>query len=465
MKLRHPSLIYLAAWLLSVIGTVGMVEPYPLAHPTLASPFYEVTLSQGTTEIAAPVMFSSAQKRDSNPHADTSWAAFAFEGPVSITLRRLGHPISTARVLPSARGITPVVSVQGEVTFSVSAPGQFAIELDGQLGANPLLIFADPPETEIPDQNDPKVRWFSPGIHSLGTEVQTVSSGETLYFAPGSLVYGCFKGDDAADVRLLGRGILAGTIYPPNPPNTYTAPHLFELAGSSDQTLVDGITFLDSPHYNLLLRGNRCTVRNVKMIGWWYGTDGVGVGADSLVENSFFKVNDDTFKLYRDNMVVRGCTVWQMENGMPFQLSWNLNQDASHVRVSDCDVIRVEHYKEANNRAVFGSIHGGSGNLSDYIFENIRIEGPIFRLVKLTALLTSWSRSPVAGTISHLTFRDIYVEGPVLQSNLIQSLEATGRFEDITFQNLVVEGQLITESANASFKIDPASTARIRFIP
>ena len=465
MKLRHPSLLFLATWSLSAVGAVGMVEPYPLAHPTLASPFYEVTLSQGTTSIEAPVMFSAAQKRDSNPHADTSWAAFAFEGSVTVTIRRPSGHVTSARVLPTHRGIVPHVSSDGTVSFTLNKPGQFAIELDGQLEAHPLLVFADPPEQNIPDRNNPDVRWFDPGLHNLGPEIQLVSAGEILYFAPGSLVYGRFKGTDADNVRICGRGILAGTIYPPNPPDTYTVPHLFELSGTSHNTRVEGITFLDSPHYNLLLRGDRCTVQNIKMIGWWYGTDGVGVGANSLVENSFFKVNDDTFKLYRDDMVVRDCTIWQMENGMPFQLSWNLNQDASRIRVSDCDVIRVEHFREANNRAVFGSIHGGSGNLSDYVFENIRVEGPIFRLVKLTALLTKWSRAPTAGTISSLTFRHIDVEGPVAKPNEIKSFEATGRFEDITFQNLTIGGQLITEPAKSSFVIDPVSTARIRFIP
>ncbi len=441
------------------------IQPYPLPDPSLRSPHYEVTLTQGDNKSASPVLFTRAQQIATNPHDDTSWTSFAFEGAVTVTVRATAGPVTKARVLPSSRGITPDLHSDGSLSFILDRPGQFAVEINGRLDAHPLLIFADPPETDIPDRNAPNVRWFGPGVYNLGNETQPVAAGDIIYLAPGALVYGLFKGANAPDVQLTGRGILAGSVYPPNPPNTYTAPHLFELRGDSDRVRVEGITFLNSPHYNLLLRGREHHVSNIKMIAWWWSTDGLGIGADSIVEDSFFKVSDDTFKLYYDGMIVRRNVVWQMDNGMVFQLSWNLNTNASGIRVSDIDVIRVEHYRDANNRAVFGSIHGGSADLSDFVFEDIRIEGPIFRLVKLTALQTSWSRSPTSGTIHGLLFRDIEVEGPVLQSNEIKTLEDTGRFEDITFENLTIGGKVITAPVQANFDIDPNSTSNIRFTP
>lgn len=450
-------------------AAVGMisaaVSPYPLPDPSLRSPFYTITLEQAGQTMACPVLFTRAQQIATNPHHDTSWAAFAFTESVTLNLTAAHGPITSARVLPSSRAITPVLQPDGSLSFTLDRPGQFAIEINGRMDEHPLLVFADPPETDLPDRQDPKVRWFGPGVYNLGNEPLPIAAGETLYLAPGALVYGRFKGIDASDVRLTGRGILAGTPYPPNPPNTYTAPHLFELRGESHRFQADGVTFLNSPHYNLLVRGRDAHVQNVKMIAWWFSTDGLGVGANSIVEDSFFKVSDDTFKLYYDNMIVRRNVVWQMDNGMVFQLSWNLNTNASGIRVTDIDVIRVEHYREANNRAVFGSLHGGSADLSDYLFEDIRIEGPIWRLVKLTALQTSWSRSPTSGTLSDLRFRNITVTGPVRQPSEIKSLEDTGRFEDITFENLTVDGQLITDPRSADFDIDPHSTSNIRFLP
>lgn len=443
------------------------VRPYPLPAPAFASPFYTVTLTQDEQTIAAPVLISHARKPDTNPHPDTSWAGFAFTGAVTVTVARTdpARPIRTARVLPAQRQLTVTPAADGTISFTIDRPGQFAVELDDQLAAHPLLIFADPPETQVPARGAPGVRWFGPGVHDLGPDVQSVGTGETIYLAPGALVYGRFKGIGATGVHLLGRGILAGTVYPPNPPHTYTAPHLFELAGASDDAVIDGVTFLDSPHYNLLVRGARTTVRHVKMIGWLYGTDGVGVGRDSVVEDCFFKVNDDAIKLYHTGLRVRRGTFWQMENGAPFQFSWNLNEDASDIRVSDCDVVRVEHRTDANNRAVFNAIHGGRGHLHDYVFDDIRIEGPLFRLVRLTARLTEWSRSPTCGDITDITFRHLTVEGPVAKPSLIGSEEATGRFERLTFEHLTIGGDLITDPAAGRFQIDPASTTAIRFLP
>ena len=439
--------------------------PYPLPDPSLRSPHYQITLNHRGQLTDAGVLFTRAQQIATNPHNDTSWTGFAFSGRVKVTVSARVGPINSARVLPTHRDIKTMIHPDGTASFVITEPGQFAVEINGRLDEHPLLIFADPPESDIPERHALNVRWFGPGVYNLGNTPQLVESGDIIYLAPGALVYGLFTGVDAADVRLTGRGILAGTPYPPNPPNTYTAPHLFQLRGESHRFRADGITFLNSPHYNLLVRGRDAHVQNIKMIAWWFSTDGLGVGANSIVEDSFFKVSDDTFKLYYDNMVVRRNVVWQMDNGMVFQLSWNLNNDASGIRVSDIDVIRVEHYREANNRAVFGSIHGGSADLSDYVFKDIRIEGPIWRLVKLTALQTPWSRSPTSGTISDLLFQDITVEGPVLQPNEIKTLEDTGRFEDITFENLTIGGTLITDPTQANFDIDPNSTSNIKFSP
>jgi hypothetical protein len=453
-------------WLLALASTAAfaVVDPYPIPGEHLRSPHYQVVVSQGGDSHEVPVLISHAQQ-PSNPHADTSWAAFAFDGHITIRITRAGdaRPPTTARVLPTHAGIVARVS-GGAVEFDLSRSGHYALELDGELATHPLLIFAAPPETEIPQRADPKVRWFGPGVHRLSGDPVELSAGETVYLAPGAWVEGRFRAADAPGIRLLGRGVLYGGHLPANPPNTYTVPHLFDLAGASDGAVADGVTMVASPHYNLLLRGADSVARNVKMIGWWYGTDGIAIGLRGRVENCFFKVNDDALKIYNSGMVVTGCVIWQMENGAPFQLTWNLNSDHRGFVVRNCDVIRVEHYQDANNRAVFNSIHGGRADLSDYLFEDIRIEGPIFRLVKLTARLTDWSRSDVLGTISNVRFHDISVEGPVEHPNEIRSYEQTGRFEDITFKNLRIGGRLITNAAEANFHIDPATATGIRFI-
>jgi hypothetical protein len=45
------------------------------------------------------------------------------------------------------------------------------------------------------------------------------------------------------------------------------------------------------------------------MIGWYFNTDGVCTGYNGLVEDCFFKLNDDAVKLYFSNMTFKNITV------------------------------------------------------------------------------------------------------------------------------------------------------------
>jgi hypothetical protein len=205
-------------------------------------------------------------------------------------------------------------------------------------------------------------------------------------------------------------------------------------------------------------------VRNIKLLGWYYGTDGIGTGPGGLIEDCFLKCNDDALKLYRDGMTVRRCTIWQMENGAAFQLSWNLNSDASGIRVSDCDVIRVEHRADANNRGIFCSVHGGRGHLRDYVFDDIRIENATWRLALFTTRKSDWSRSETFGDITDVSLRNVSIDGPLAKPSVIKSYEATGRFARFTFENLRIGGIPIDSATAGNFLIDPATVSDTRFI-
>ena len=437
------------------------LQPYPVPAGLAGSPHYRVEVEQAGHRSEVFVYVSAAQWK-TNASQDAAWAPFAFSGQVTVRVTKSNGAFSRCRVLPSSRGIKTRVAGR-TAEFTLDRPGQFAIEFDESI-EHPLLVFADPPETDIPAREDPNVIWFGPGVHDLGENFIEPRAGQIVYLAPGAFVRGRLKANHARGARLIGRGILSGQHLPPNPPGTYTVPHLVDFAGTSDRVHVEGVTLVASPHYFLLARGADCVVRNVKLLGWYYGTDGVGTGPRGLVEDCFLKCNDDALKLYRDGMTVRRCTIWQMENGAPFQLSWNLNSDACGIRVSDCDVIRVEHRAEANNRGIFCSIHGGRGHLRDYVFADIRIENATWRLALFTTRKSDWSRSETFGDITDVTLRNISIDGPLTHPSVIRSYEATGRFARFAFENLRIGGKVI-DSANAgNFLIDPATVSDTHFI-
>jgi hypothetical protein len=444
--------------LLAALITAGLqattVEP-PV------SPLYRVEVTHAGVTQPVVTYFSPAQKRDSNLSKDASWASFDFTGRVTVRVFNLAGDFTRSRLLPSSRGIA--VHINGRtVSFDLVRPGQFAIEFDEGI-AHPLFIFANAPEQDVPNERDPGVVFFGPGVHDLGETMIAPKAGQTVYLAPGSFVFGRIRVSDAPGVTVRGRGILSGGHLPPNPPGTYTVPHLIEFDAASHHGTVEGITLIESPHYNLLFKGTDCVARNLKTIGWWFGTDGIGFGDRGLVEDCFLRCNDDALKLYSSGMIARRCVIWQMENGAPFQFSWNMNTDNSGFLVSDCDVIHVDHHKEAENRAIFNAVHGGSGHLSDYLFENIRIENAHYRFLLLQIKKTSWAKAKEWGRLSNIQLRNVTADGPFSKRSAIRSDDPAGRIDGVTFTDVQIGGRLLLDADDAQLDVDPATTSDISF--
>ena len=425
------------------------------------SPHYLVEILDDSGPARPTVHFSIAQKPDTNRAADVSWASFDLAHPLVVRVTNLRTGFTSARILPSSRNLE-VTSDERTATFTVDRAGQIAVEFDED-PHHPLFLFANAPETDVPSPGDPNVIFFGPGEHFLGETFIEPRAGQTVYLSADAVVHGRILLSDAPGVTIRGRGILRGGHLPANPPNTYTVPHALAGDHASSGVTVEGITIVESPHYKILLRGDDCIVKNVKLLGWWFGTDGVGLGRRGLVEDSFLRCNDDALKLYNSGMVVRRCVIWQLENGAPFQLSWNMNHDNAGFHVSDIDIIRVDHRHDANNRAIFNSIHGGSAHLRDYLFEDIRIENARFRFLLLQIRKTNWSKAVEWGRLSNITLRNITADGPFAERSAIRSDDAAGRIERIRFENVNIGGTLIRKADDASIDVDPATTADITF--
>jgi hypothetical protein len=191
------------------------------------------------------------------------------------------------------------------------------------------------------------------------------------------------------------------------------------------------------------------------------------VGENSLVEDCFLKCNDDAIKLYHSNTEVYRTTIWQMENGTPFQISWNMPADNSNFIVKDCDVIHCDHFWDNTNTAVFAAIHGGSGHMSNYLFEDIRIENCDFRLFSIQIRPNQFARSKTLGRISNLHFKNIQVTTPggkpMKRINLFQGYDAESRVSDVVIENLTINGEVIRDARQGRFELEPHTTARISF--
>ncbi len=378
------------------------------------SEIYEVTVIRGDT-MESLVVFQSTcpeykpgikdmEEKDQYPlnifaGRSISWCHFSFSGSVTVEIRVI-NPIKVpvtgnVRILPTRYMISP--SVQGDVIrFEMTKPGQCSVEIGTHGYKNGLMVFADPPETEIPDQTSPQYTvldkataleiaavpgscsgiYFKPGVHHMGV-YHVPAHIKNIYFEKGSWVYGALIMDGNSDVRIFGRGVLSSAKL------NYRESHCIEAIHQSNHIQIEGIVVADPRHFAIRLIGTHNTVNWTKVIGGWvYNCDGIAAYADSQVSNCFIWANDDAIKVYRDNITWTDCVVWQLNNGGIIQMSWG-GSVASHVRLSRIDVLRAEWNKPGFNRALLSCIGnryqtpGKKGLQEDWLIEDVVTENPV----------------------------------------------------------------------------------------
>ena len=386
----------------------------------------------------------------------TSWSSFAFNDPITVRVYKLDGSINYCSVLPTSKNIE-VQKHDDYVEFILEKPGQYSVEFQkGVVIDHPLFIFADPPETDIPDKANPNVIWFEPGVHNIGDNYE-IKSGQTVYLEAGAYVKGRMISNDAENIKILGRGIISGEIFP-----VRSTSFLVNLSG--DNLIIDGVTVIHAPSHNVVFKGNNHIARWVKVFGWWFSTDGIHLGNNSMVEDCFTKVNDDAIRLYGINSTARRCVIWQMENGAPFQTGWS-GENRFMTLAYDIDIIRCENYYDNENEAIFCSIKGTGGRQHHMFYEDIRIENCDWRIFRIATMPNRWAEwDPESGSLSDITFKNITVYGEQKLRNIIKGHDEKHPVYNITFENLKMNGKLINSAEEGNFFIDPKTTRNIKFV-
>jgi len=461
--------------------SISLAEAAAVVHPQptgiAPSKHYRVRVDTSVGRQSSFVYQSDSRHKHSLGRS-TSWTSLVCREPLTVRVEPIGRQFATCRILPSSLGIE-TRKVGSQAVFAIPRPCQISVEFDDDI-THALLIFADPPEVDVPTADDEDVIYFGPGRHEL-TEPIVLRSGQTLYLAGGAYVCGHVVGPAAKEAWIRGRGVLSGELLP-NPathkmPTDYaqllkTIPALIHFRhmplgdgkwDGSWKCHVEGITLVDAPRDNLVFDGGWCNARWVKFISWFFRTDGVMGGKHLTIEDCFFKVNDDAVKLYKQRTTARRCTIWQMENGAPFQFGWNNNRNQRGFLVEDCDVIRTEHFWKTNQNAVFAALHAGSGHLGDYTFRDIRVENVTHRLFNLTMDANKFATNTQRGSICDVLFEDITVRGTPRLPNCIRGHDSQHQIANVHFRNLVIDGQPITDAEQGRFDIHGRTTTDIRF--
>ena len=439
---------------------------YPAPGGIEASPEYRTSVEQDDRRQDSFVYYTTAKKLDSNIEEDTSWTSFSFRDRVTVHVTPL-HPggVTGCLVRPASAHVRAVFE-DGTCTFSLNEPRNLSVEFEPNTTnpvLHPMLVFANPLEADVPDPADPDVLYFGPGVHDIGRLVP-LHDNQTIYLAGGAWVRGTFIADGPVhNVTIRGRGVLDGSFLDTgDQAQNKGQPGMIDIADqSSSNLLVEGITLANAVRFNVRALGKYTTIENVKIIDWWYSADGMVGGNSSLLENNFIKVNDDSIKLFWGDTVARRNTIWQLENGAPFMISWNIHEDSNTFHVYDNDVIHAEHYKIAKS-AVFRALHASEGHLSRYLFEDIRVEDAHFRLFNLTLDNNKWYDPSLGwGSIDTVIFRDIRADGPFTHPGLIHGIDADHLVSNVALQDVSVGPTCLSNAQEANIDIDPNSTDAI----
>ncbi|MGA9241896.1 MAG: FG-GAP-like repeat-containing protein [Silvibacterium sp.] len=413
----------------------------------------------------------------------TSWTSFSFAGSVTVEVTN-SNSFKSARILPSHAQIIPIVK-GNSVLFTLHHPGQFAVDFcatgdtcteanDTDL-TNPMLVFANPIEDRRPDPRNPDVLsvrpglfvpsgetvprlnsaqhtlYFGPGIYDLGLTPLTIDADEKVYLAGGAYVKGFFAfGLAATNAAIEGRGILSGEDLPKARCIGTKAgcPDMVSTIGNVQNLLVEGITFIQSPFYNVSINGgsgNR--VDNVKVIAWLGNSDGIQASygpqdTGSVIENSFVKNGDDSIKLTASNLLVQHCVVWKLNNAAAFEMGAGIKGDLVNIAVRDSDVIRGEYDWPNTSDAVFAANQGGTGNLSHYRFEDIRVENESWQLFRIQILPSNFQPDNYQlGSISDLKFNTIQVTDPQRFPPIFRGYNLAHQVSHVDLDRVVIAGE------------------------
>ncbi len=424
-------------------AALATVWTYPAPAEEFRSPAYTVRVTQGGRTQESFVYHHAHQDEHLRDRGTdfNHWTTFSFAGPITVEVSRLSGSADGAEIRPLTRGLVPFVSGH-TLTFTLDRPEKLYVRFPGA-DEDPLFIFADPPEENIPDRADPQVIWFEAGkVHDIG-EKFTIKSGQTVYIPGGAYVKGSITAEGASDITVRGRGILSGLGYARRPGTAGIPFNTVMFNGSGDRQLIDGITVTNPTHFCLLSRG-KLTTRHVKLFGWWHQTDGWGGGDGSIIEDSFLKVNDDSVKLYGRDQIARRLVIWQQVNGAPFQLGWGgAGQRATNCLVEDIDLIANEAADKTareTNQAFLNLRRQSPESVIDGVtLRRIRIDTDVPMLLGFIE---------TKGRVRNILLDDVTVRGVQRGKNFLRT-EGAGRIEGITLRQVSVNGRILTATDEA----------------
>lgn len=448
----------------------SVVETHPPVEGEEMSQEYAVTANgQAVPVYTAPLETFWITKSGEQWDPTYSFASFEFSGRVTVKISS-SKPLTALSIRPASSEIR--IKLKGKTaTFTLKRPGNFVIERNNNGRKDPLLLFANPIETERPRQGDPGVIYYGPGRHNAA--MIHLTSNQTLYIAGGAVVTGAViaRGDN---IRILGRGLLE------NSGADYERKNMI-LLEQCTRVRIEGITIRKGSE-GWTIAPKDCdgvAIANVKICGsFGMGDDGIDPvnTRNMLIEDCFIRTWDDCLAFkglgYEnrncENITVLRTSLWSdlccaMLFGDECRAAFMRN-----ITVKDCHVLYISFSIAEPNPfdKKFLMLHCGEEmQMENLRFENIDIygEGQDRNYIEMTCEFNKYNVKKVPGFIKNIVLKDLKVtgkDGPY--TIMIKGFDEQYGIDGVTFDNCTINGKPITEKS-PNVKIG-GFTKNIRFI-
>ncbi len=425
------------------VSAFAQVVTHPAPPEEVRSPDYRVWANE------QPVDVYTARTLDP-PFAGKEWNyggpyAFAnFDAGGGVTVRVTSvRSMRSAVIRPESAGVRPVIADDHTLSLVLDGPRHLSIEPDGKKG--PLLLFANPLETDRPPEGAPGVIRFGPGVHTAG--LVRVGSGETLYLEGGAVVKGAVLAE-GTNIAIRGRGILDGSDY-----EWRKGPYGHTLGIIGTNVTVEGITIRGSSHWTLVPRHSRdVTIRNVKICnGRVQNDDGINPCNSQrvLIADCFIRSDDDCVALkglenrgevsHVEDITVERCILW-CDRARIFLLGHESRAPfMRRVTLRDLDII---HF----TMTPFLFEPGEEMRLEDIRVEDVRIHGEGQReFIRLKPVVNQYMRTKVPGHVRGVTFKNVTITGGTGGYGVqLAGADAEHAVRDVTFEGVTIGGEPLT---------------------
>ncbi|MXV13995.1 glycosyl hydrolase family 28 protein [Hufsiella ginkgonis] len=446
----------------SIAAPKNKVRIYPSPKGETLSSQYRVTANGQevpvySAKVGARDKVRRGKAMDDKQHSGAyfdlaSFASFDLESGSAVIRVTVPETVTAARILPSSYGIKAGTTGKS-VTFTVSRPGNFTIEINGE-EISSLHIFVNPPETNIPAQGDPNVIWFGPGLHEVSELV--VHDNQTVYLAGGAIVRAVISPGEkftvdketglkhysptfflnGNNITIRGRGIIDASGC------TIHARNMIMVTGSN--ITLEGVILRDASLWTIpIRRSGNVRVNNLKLLGYRANSDGIDIcnSRNVVVENCFIRTLDDLVVIKSDkgqgqvkDILVTKNVLWN-EFAHALSIGAEIREDVENVVFRDNDIIH-DKGREWSLRVY----HCDAARISNVRFEDIRIEESN-RLISVWIGKAVWSRDADRGNVENVLFKNISVTGGDTAAINLSGFDETHGVNDVVFDNVTLDGK------------------------